>query len=87
MSEEKSKMDLYEILTKSVLEMSDEELLEAMGAIREQRKVRIAATKAKSGLDLLLGKLTPANARAILQQLTGNPNPEAAETETEAEKK
>jgi hypothetical protein len=71
MTDDFKSMDLYEILTKPVLEMSDEELEKSIAVLREQRKVKISSTKGKTGLDLLLGKLTPQNARAILAQLEG----------------
>ena len=82
MTDEIKKMDLYEIFTKPVAEMSDEELTEAVGIIREQRKLKIVSQKAKSGLDILLGKLTAANARVILEQLKAKEAKEAAEAET-----
>lgn len=68
-AEEQKNMDLYEILTKPVAEMSDDELLAAVGTIREQRKIKISSSKQKSALDLLLGRITPENARILLAQM------------------
>jgi hypothetical protein len=67
--EEQQQMDLYEILTKPVADMSDDELLAAVGTIREQRKIKISSSKQKSALDLLLGRISPENARILLAQM------------------
>lgn len=62
--------DLVEIFNKPLEEYSDDELVEYITKIRHLRKVNITTKrKTKSPLDLLLAKLTPENARKVLESI------------------
>lgn len=68
-------MALIEEIKKTIAEMSDEELVEALGEIRHNRtKETIVLTKArqkKDSADKLLENMTPEMAAALLKQLMG----------------
>lgn len=69
-SEKPPPIDILSIFERPLSEMSDEEISASINAIRNLRKTKPAAmTKVKSPLDLMLTKLTPQNARIILEKL------------------
>lgn len=63
------KDDLISIFTKPITEATTEELHAMLTKLQGFRKIKIGVSKKKSPLDLVLDKLTPENARALLQQL------------------
>ena len=73
--------DLLQMFTKSVTDMSADELELVYTKIQARRKKKIPRGREKTELDIMLGKLTPELAQVVLQRLMEKENEEAAANE------
>ena len=62
-------IDLFEIFERPVEEMSDDEIDQVYTVLQKLRRKKTKRTKSSTQLDILLKKLTPDMAQAILAQL------------------
>lgn len=79
---EEDPTDLIELFTKPTDDMDLDELRDAYSKLRQLRKVRIASSKKKNELDVLLERLTPKTAQKFLEKMATQKKT-SVDTETE----